>query len=126
MASGTRSDLRKVPSFPGFWLGMSKRSHQESLYLPTYTSVIIVSNYASKGRRYVQSSMDTYLQHMICFLPRPVCKPEAIKNFKAAALQPISLAVEYLRAAFVDYPSIDPASCHPCSQHQALAVSNEL
>ena len=57
---------------------------------------------------------------MICFLPCAICKSEAVKNLKAAALQPISLPVKYLRTAFVDYSGIYTAPCHPGSHHQAL------
>jgi hypothetical protein len=57
---------------------------------------------------------------MISFLPCPVRESETVKDLKAAALQPVGLAIEYLRAAFVDYPGVDTTACHPRSQHQTL------
>lgn len=57
---------------------------------------------------------------MVRFLARAVRESETLEYLQRPALQPVRLAVEHFRAAFIYDTGVDPAVGHPGCAHETV------
>ncbi|TKW49647.1 hypothetical protein CTA1_11398 [Colletotrichum tanaceti] len=68
---------------------------------------------------------ESYLNHVVGLLPRPVREAERVKDLQTAALETIGLAAEDLGVSLVDNAGIDAAVGHPCGRHQPVRLARQ-